>query len=170
MARRHFPRCSTLVCGRVLVVVGFRKHFLPISNVFERNYLISLRWPPIDLRRGVHLKHQNLISKFEKIEKKICRVPDYFTLCLPDSILKVNIVAVTTILVLHVGNGRYEHVWLDIMFLAITVQFFFKVFNIIKSSSDAWDGLPGADRWGVIEAKLSNSFQTTNIFKIPKPP
>ena len=35
----------------------------------------------------------------------------------------------------------------------------FKIFNIIKSSPDALDGLPGADRWGVIEAKCSNSFQ-----------
>ena len=32
---------------------------------------------------------------------------------------EVNIVAVTTILVLHVGNGRCEHVWLDIMCYAI---------------------------------------------------
>ena len=32
---------------------------------------------------------------------------------------KVNIVAVTTILVLHVGDDRSEHVRLDIMFLAI---------------------------------------------------
>ena len=30
---------------------------------------------------------------------------------------KVIIVAVTTILVLHVGNGRSEHVCLDIMFI-----------------------------------------------------
>ena len=30
---------------------------------------------------------------------------------------KVNIVAVTTILVLHVGNGRSENVCLDIMFI-----------------------------------------------------
>ena len=32
---------------------------------------------------------------------------------------KVNIVAITTILVLHGGNGRSAHVWLDIMFFAI---------------------------------------------------
>ena len=29
-------------------------------------------------------------------------------------------------------------------------------FKVIKSSSDASGGLPGADRWDVIEAKLSN--------------
>ena len=28
-----------------------------------------------------------------------------------------------------------------------------------SASSDALDGLPGADRWGVIEAKLDNSFK-----------
>ena len=44
---------------------------------------------------------------------------------------------------------------------------FFKTFNIMESSSDA--GLRGADRWGVIEAKLNNSFQkheleATNVF------
>ena len=38
----------------------------------------------------------------------------------------VNIVAATTILVLHVGNGRSEHVRLDIMFLAIKDSFFSK--------------------------------------------
>ena len=32
---------------------------------------------------------------------------------------RVNIVAVTTILVFHVGNGRFEHVRLDIMFRAV---------------------------------------------------
>ena len=37
---------------------------------------------------------------------------------------KINMVAVTTILVLHVGNGRTEHVWLDIMFLALIVHDF----------------------------------------------
>ena len=35
---------------------------------------------------------------------------------------KVNIVAITSILVTHVGNGRSEHVRLDIMFLAINVH------------------------------------------------
>ena len=64
--------------------------FLLVNDVFKTNESKRLRWPPIDLRRGVHLKHQNLISKFEKIEKQICRVPDYFTLCLPKSILTVN--------------------------------------------------------------------------------
>ena len=29
---------------------------------------------------------------------------------------------------------------------------------IRESSSDALDGLPGADRWGVIEAVLNSSF------------
>ena len=37
---------------------------------------------------------------------------------------KVNIVAVTTIRVLHVGNGWSEHVRLDIMFLAMTFIWF----------------------------------------------
>ena len=51
----------------------------------------------------------------------------------------------------------------------------FTIFKIIKSSSDAFDGLPGADRWGVIEAKLNISFQnhelqTKNVFETPKPP
>ena len=32
---------------------------------------------------------------------------------------QVNIVTVTTILTLHVNHGRPEHVWLDIIFLAI---------------------------------------------------
>ena len=36
----------------------------------------------------------------------------------------VNIIAVTTILVLHVGNGRSEHVCLDITFRAIKVLIF----------------------------------------------
>ena len=58
---------------------------------------------------------------------------------------KVNIVAVTTMLVLHVGNGRSEHVRSDIMFLAIIVNISVNDFNIIKSTSDALDGLPGAD-------------------------
>ena len=40
---------------------------------------------------------------------------------------KVNIIAVTTILVLHVGNGRSEHVWLYIMFLAIRASCFLAV-------------------------------------------
>ena len=35
---------------------------------------------------------------------------------------KANIVATTTILLLHVGNGRSEHVGLDIMLLAINVR------------------------------------------------
>ena len=35
---------------------------------------------------------------------------------------KVSIVAVTTLLVLHVSNGQSEHVCLDIMFLAIRVS------------------------------------------------
>ena len=38
-----------------------------------------------------------------------------------------------------------------------------KFFKIIKSSSDALDGLPGADRWGVIEAKFNNPFQTHEL-------
>ena len=29
--------------GRVMMVLGFRKHFLSITNDFGRNYLISLR-------------------------------------------------------------------------------------------------------------------------------
>ena len=36
-------------------------------------------------------------------------------------------------------------------------------FKIIKSSSDALDGLPGADRWGVIEAVLNSSFQKGHL-------
>ena len=40
---------------------------------------------------------------------------------------KVNIVAVTTILVLHVGNGLSEHVWSDITFLAIRASCFLAV-------------------------------------------
>ena len=44
--------------GRFYEVLGDRT----TTNVFERNYLISLREPPIDLRQGVHLKHHNLIS------------------------------------------------------------------------------------------------------------
>ena len=35
-----------------------------------------------------------------------------------------NIEASTTILVLHVSNGRSEHMWLDTMFLAINVHHF----------------------------------------------
>ena len=42
-------------------VWGVRAQFLSITYDFGRTYLISLRWPPIDLRCGVHLKHQNLI-------------------------------------------------------------------------------------------------------------
>ena len=37
---------------------------------------------------------------------------------------EVNIVAVITILVVHVGNGWSEHVRLDIMFLAMTFIWF----------------------------------------------
>ena len=33
----------------------------------------------------------------------------------------------------------------------------------VKSSSDALDGLLGADRWGVIEAVLNSSFQKRNV-------
>ena len=42
-------------------VLGFRKHLLSITHDFERTYLISLRRSPIDLRWGVHLRHQNFI-------------------------------------------------------------------------------------------------------------
>ena len=46
---------------------------------------------------------------------------------------KVNIAAVTTILVLHVGDARSEHVWLDIMALArLSVRPIFICFLIIK--------------------------------------
>ena len=34
-----------------------------------------------------------------------------------------------------------------------------RFFQTLKSRSDALDGLPGADPWGVIEAKLNNSLQ-----------
>ena len=37
-------------------------------------------------------------------------------------LIKLNIVAVTTILVLRFGNGRSEHVGLDIMFLPLGLQ------------------------------------------------
>ena len=37
---------------------------------------------------------------------------------------KVNTVAIIAILVLHVGNGLSEHVWLDILFLAKNVHMF----------------------------------------------
>ena len=42
-----------------------------------------------------------------------------FVVCFVLVLNKVNSVAVTTILVLRVGNGQSEHVCLDIMFLAI---------------------------------------------------
>ena len=45
------------------------------------------------------------------------------------------------------------------MFLDIKVKTSFKMFNIIKHRFYALDGFLGADRWGVIEAKLSNSFK-----------
>ena len=35
----------------------------------------------------------------------------------------------------------------------------FQIFQIIKASSDALDGLPGADRWMVIESKLQKPFK-----------
>ena len=44
--------------------------FLLVNDLFKTNYSKRLRWPPIDLRRGVHLKHQNLISKFENFWEK----------------------------------------------------------------------------------------------------
>ena len=64
--------------------------FLLITYVFKTKYSKRHRWAPIDLRRGVHLKHQNLISKLANFREKTSRVPDYFTLCLPDSTLTVN--------------------------------------------------------------------------------
>ena len=50
------------------------------------------------------------------------------------------------------------------MFLVIQIIDFHESFNIIKVSSDALDGLPGADRWGVIEAKLNSSFQNNELY------
>ena len=43
---------------------GDRTRFLLITNAFEKNYPISLRCPPIDLRRGVHLEHQSFLLCF----------------------------------------------------------------------------------------------------------
>ena len=63
---------------------------------------------PIDLRQGIHLKHQNLISLLLKKLKSEGRT-----------------------------DGRADG----------------------RAGSYALDGLPGADRWGDIEAKLTNSFQ-----------
>ena len=40
---------------------NMRDNFLLVHDLFMANYSNWLRWPPIDLRRGVHLKHQKLI-------------------------------------------------------------------------------------------------------------
>ena len=74
----------------ILEVIICAETFVILNYVFNMNYSKRLRWPPIDLRRGVHLKHQNLISKFEKNRKNQRRFPYDFTLCLRDSILTVN--------------------------------------------------------------------------------
>ena len=64
--------------------------FLLVNDVFKTNYSKRFRWPPIDLRRGVHLKHQNLISKFEQKSIKtnvefqmilLCVYPTSFKKC-----------------------------------------------------------------------------------------
>ena len=64
--------------------------FLLVNYLFMTNYSKRLRQPYVDLRHRVHLKHQNLISKFSKNREKICRVPDDFTLCVSDPILTVS--------------------------------------------------------------------------------
>ena len=154
MTRAFYVECCRNY-GRFMVVLRCWTHFLLITHVFDWNHLISLRWPYIDLRRRVHLKHQNLILwcwKFWQkkcdlygeehdvqshmlrptitdIQNKYCGtcydiylIQSQYTKVTVSFVLalnKVNIIAVTTILVLHVGNGWSEHVWLDIMFLAV---------------------------------------------------
>ena len=56
---------------------------------------------------------------------------------------KVNIVAVTTILVLQCGNGWAVRAC--VIGHHVPRHIFSDLFNIIKSSSDAVDGLPSAD-------------------------
>ena len=52
-------------------VLGCRKHFRFITNACETHYSISLRQPPLNLRWGVHLKHQSLIYNVEQIDTNI---------------------------------------------------------------------------------------------------
>ena len=42
-------------------------------------------------------------------------------------------------------------------------QTFSQIFNILRSSYDALDGLPGSDQDRVIEAKLNNAFQGSEL-------
>ena len=42
-SRNYVKWCSG---GRFMVVLGDRTHFLLMTHVFERNYVILLRWPP----------------------------------------------------------------------------------------------------------------------------
>jgi len=48
------------------------------------------------------------------------------------------------------------------MFLAIHVHMFLILFNIIKASSDALDGLPGQIE-GVVEAKSNSTFSKRQL-------
>ena len=56
----------------------------------------------------------------------------FFSVSFALALNRENIVAITTILALHVGNGRSKHVRLDIMFLGINVHMFVNLFNIIE--------------------------------------
>ena len=54
----------------ILGAYNLRENFFACNHLFITNYSKRLRWPPIDLRHRVHLKHQNLISKFSKFREK----------------------------------------------------------------------------------------------------
>ena len=54
---------------------------------------------------------------------------------------RVNIVAVTTILVFHVGNGRFEHVRLDIMFRAVRASCSLAV-RAMRACAQGWSRPP----------------------------
>ena len=70
-----------------------------------------------------------------------------FVVSLALALNKVNIVAITTILVLHVGNGRSEHVWLDITFLAIRASCSLAV-RAMRSCAQGWSRGPCHQRQG----------------------
>ena len=53
---------------------------------------------------------------------------------------KVNTIAVASMLVLHVGNGLFQHVRLDIMFLAILASCSLAV--LAMRAWGAWEALP----------------------------
>ena len=70
----------------------------------------------------------------------------------------VNIVAVTTILVFQVGNGRFEHVRLDIMFRAVRASCSLAV----RAMRACAQGGHGTQWFAVVHRLIANGHRKTN--------